>query len=282
MRPYQFAVLRYVHNAASAEFVNVGILLSDGNKLHFAASERYGRLSSFFVEGFDGVAYQEMVKALRKRVLRLQTELTEKNPRTFEPKATDLCFSDALEIVVRRDSSAFQWSEVMAGIHSNPQERLGKLMDQFVYRHEGTSRRRRDDADIWRTVKAELLQSAVLNRLERNVTLHGAHSTYTFKVGWMNGVRQVLEPISLDCVQAKEIVDRAIFWSGRLAELGRGGEDFKMAAVVAGPLSAGLERTFQDARAILEESPQMRRVVKVEEFSNFIPEIEGDLLNLDS
>ena len=55
-----------------------------------------------------------------------------------------------------------------------------------------------------------------------------------------------------------------------------------MTAVVASPLSPGLEKTFDDAMAILQESPRMRRVVKVEEFSSFVPEIESDLEQSDS
>ena len=58
MTRYQFALIRYVHDISSGEFVNVGAVLLDldNRRLYWHLSEKSSRLASFF-RPFDSVRY---------------------------------------------------------------------------------------------------------------------------------------------------------------------------------------------------------------------------------
>lgn len=105
--------------------------------------------------------------------------------------------------------------------------------------------------------------------------VRGKNYEHTFPVGWMNGKRQVLEAVSFDYLNAKEVLDKATQWSGRLFNLDA--EDFQMTSVVARPTSPELASAYEHAIAILRATPKMRAVVPEEEAALILDSIRRDL-----
>jgi hypothetical protein len=84
------------------------------------------------------------------------------------------------------------------------------------------------------------------------------------------------EPISFNYTKGAELVEKAYAQSGRLPDLGRS-LDFRMTGVVAPPQDETLLEKYNEALAILRESPKVRSFVPENEFDRFVPEIERDL-----
>ena len=103
-----------------------------------------------------------------------------------------------------------------------------------------------------------------------------ANYDYSFKMGWNNGMLQVLEPISLDLRRPSEIVDRANTWSGRLFTLSKN-NTFGFTAVLAPPKRHSEMKAFSQGFAILKDARSIRRVITEDEVNDYMSEIEEDL-----
>lgn len=268
MRQYQYLILRYVQNVSTEEFVNIGILmwLPEERRFLHQISEKYSRLSSFFAD-FDGNGYRKMVRHLNSKLRAMGTQSLEQ-VRTIDELA---------DAVFPRDPSCFQWSSAMAGVATNPEQRLDKIYRSIIERHFNKQERvRRDETHIYQDLVRRLQNRSLAERLQQNVSVEGQHFNYTFKLGWQNGTPQFLEPISFDYTKGAELVDKAYSWSGRLSDLGKG-LNFKMTGIVAPPQDPNLLEKYEEALEILRESPAVRSIVPESEFDSFVPEIERDL-----
>jgi hypothetical protein len=268
MKPYQFATLRYIHNVGAAEFVNVGVVMwcpADGRFL-YELNDRYGRLSGFFKSGFDGASFRSGLRLLRSKLERLASQ---HSGQTLFDRDKEL--QAYLDWVLPEDSSCFQWSEVMAGIASDLNGRLNQLFAELVERHEARgARQRRDEMEVW-------TGQGLLARIDTQVEVKAPSFSYQFRAGWMNGVQQVLEPISLDYLAKSEVIDKANSWCGRLLNLSKSEHAFQFTAVVSKPDRPELQATFEQALRMLREAPQVRRILQEEEVPEFLPLIEKDL-----
>lgn len=127
MKPYNFAVLRYVHSQFSGESVNVAVLfwLPEDHQLHFEVNERYGRLTKIFSD-FDGQLYRRLIRALKSQVEVVARRLAEMQGRFFQDSAAKID-ERILQELVPSESPSFQWSEIMGGAVENPAVRLAAL-----------------------------------------------------------------------------------------------------------------------------------------------------------
>jgi hypothetical protein len=270
MKSYHFAILRYVHNGSTEEFVNIGVVMwiPERSKLIFGVNERFGRLSGFFKD-LNGSSYREMVRNLKS---------------VSDEVATNELFQDTpenpLEIfnkIVREDASCFQWSRLMSGISTDPEERFNQLYEEFVTFHESfKSPQRRSESVIWKGVRQALKKRHLESRVQFNVKVEATDFDYLFKMGWNNGTRQVLEPISLAYRYPAEIVHKANTWSGRLFNLSKD-NDFGCTIVLAPPGEHVNMTIFNQGFAILKGASSIRKIITEDEVNDYMSEIEKDL-----
>lgn len=277
MRPYHFALLRFVPSAAAEEFVNVGVVLwsVDDRILHFRMSERSSRLSAFFRE-FDRGAYRQMALAMAARLNALRG--TERAPRMMMSHPESL--QEVMDRAAPRDESGFQWSEIGGGVAVDPERRVQQLYAELVERHEATGpRERRDEVAIWASVEDKLIRHDLIGSgaVARGVEFVAPNYSYRFKAAWKNGVAQFLEPISLDYLDAAGVIEKANTWSGRLFNLSAGDSPFQFTGVVSTPARTDLREPFDRAVKILREAPSVRRILHETELDEFIPEILHDI-----
>lgn len=274
MKPYQFVIIRYVHNLSTEEFVNIGILLWSPRErqMSYLVSERYSRLSNFF-EGFNGNHYRSMIRQLKSYLRSVQ-----RNERLLREVNT---IGDVAESAFSKGPSCFQWSEAMGGVAEDLPIRLRAIFANIVDRHyEKRNRVRRDESDIYRDMHRQLIHALrrgdLIEKLETDVKVEGEHFDHKFKIGWQNGTRQFLEPISFDYTQGVDLIEKAYVWSGRLQDLSKHA-NFRMTGVVAPPTNEHLLRYYGEAIKILQESPNIRTIVEEDEFDTFLPEIKDEL-----
>lgn len=274
MKPYQFAILRYVHDVSTHEFVNIGVVTwtPKTNKFAFKVNEHYRRLSKFF-PGFDGGNYHALVRNLigcfESVAIGLENhELFESEPKTIH---------ELLPRILPFDNSCFQWSQVMSGISEDPEKRLEQLFGDFVGRNDPElPRERQDEGSIWRRVFERTSYHGLASKIERDVRIATARYFWDFKMGWKNGIPQVLEPVSLDLTDSDRIKEKSNSWVGRLQTLGKSNA-FKMTAVVSAPRDLALLSAFEDSCAILGDSPSIRRVISEKELDDFLIEVKAEI-----
>lgn len=273
MRPYTFAVLRYVHDVSSQEFVNVGLAMWDHTRkvLRFRVNERYGRVARFFPD-FDGNTYRQLARHLsshvEQRIERLaQPDLFETTPESLEK---------VLAALLPEDSSCFQWSAPMSGIADDPQARFEALLQEFVFRLEGApARERRDELAIWQHLADEVQRRDLWPRIRRAVRIATDQYDYSFRIGWQNGQLNVAEPISFDLTRPQDILEKANTWAGRLFTLSRG-NDFKFTAIVAPPRDRSSLESFEKCYRILKNAPTVHRIVPEEDLGDFVAEVQAE------
>ncbi len=288
MTGYEFCIVRYVHSVATQEFVNVGVILwvPTEQRLFFRVSERYARLSSFF-SGFDGPSYRQTVRALARSVQQMAEEINGQGhgrlidgPQNAEgrpPDGENDIFAMLLKTILPTDASIFQLSPIRGGLADEPARRLDQLAEEFVERFEMLGpRERKDEAEIVTKIETTLRFRGLLPRLETGVEMTGPEYSYRFKFGWMNGARQVMEPISFDYIHASDVIEKANNWSGKLLNLSNG-QQFSMTGVVSAPSRRDLVPAFERAVRILQAAPNVRRVVQEDQFDEFANDIERDL-----
>ena len=277
MKSYHFRILRYVHDVSTEEFVNIGVVMwmPEYSQLIFRLNTRFGRLSRFFTN-FDGDGYYQMVHNLQHAFGEIAINLQQLNLLKANPKSTSEIFNE----LVREDDSCFQWSPLMYGVTANPREQLGELFEEFVTFHEPPGRRRlprpRNERMIWKTVHQALKAHHLESHVELGFTMKSTSYEHSFRLGWNNGIRQVLEPISLGLRKPEQIIDKAHIWSGRLLNLSTDNE-FGCTAVLA-PWDEYVDRTaFNRGLEILKDAPSMREVITENDVNDYMFEIENDL-----
>lgn len=272
-RQYQFALLRYVHNQAAAEFLNVGVVLwvPDTHVLRFQFNQHYGRASSFF-DGFDGSTYRKAISGLTGQFSTFSAVLARgEETSLFTPAASNLV--DVLRKLLPSDSSAFQWSHVMSGIAVEPEARLDGIYQEFVARHDQrTKSERRVEAAIWSDVEHSLrsLKFVSEGKVKFDVTVKSRNLEHQFHAGWKNGVTQLLEPIAFDYSDPADVIEKAVKWHGRLTLLAEG-LDFRLTAVVSAPRDAAGRKAFTQAQSILRDTDLVREIVPEQEFARVVP-----------
>ena len=281
MTSYHFAILRYVHDVSTEEFVNIGVAMwiPDRAKLLFRVNERFDRLSGFFKD-VDVSSYGNMVHNLKSAA---------DFKWASDDISTDYLFKNTanhpLEIfheLVREDGSCFQWSRLMSGISEDAQKRFEELFEEFVTFHESSPTQRRQNANrprkerqIWKQVRGALKAHHLDRRVEYGVKIAAPNYDYLFQMGWNNGIRQVLEPISFALKTPAGIVDKANIWSGRLFHLSKS-NDFGLTAVIAQPDDDNME-AFNDGWEILKGARSIREIITEDGIDDYISEIEKDL-----
>lgn len=277
MKSYRCRILRYVHDASKGEFVNIGVVMwiPEHSRLIFRLNEQYRRISGFF-KNFHGISYSQMLRNLQRSFKKVASDLQKPHVTRDTPTNTFEVFN----LLVREGSSTFQWSQVISGISTNPEDRLDRLFEEFVTFHESLGYRRspqlRNERMIWKTVHQALKAHHLESHVELGFTMKSTSYEHSFRMGWNNGIRQVLEPISLGLRKPEQIIDKAHIWSGRLLNLSTGNE-FGCTAVLA-PWDKHVDRTaFNRGIEILKDAPSMRKVITENDVSDYMSEIENDL-----
>lgn len=135
MQTYSYQVLRYIHDRATGEFVNVGIIIAFPEQhtltLHAKFTPRFQRLSAFFgPHEVDGKGITQLLKKLENRVQDWNN-------------AQKLTHADSLgaitEQLLRPDTSSLVFSEVATALAADAESSLNYLYDRFVSRYMAES-----------------------------------------------------------------------------------------------------------------------------------------------
>ncbi len=255
---YTYTVLRYMHDIASGECLNVGVALlaPDLGYVNVMCRTGFARLRDVFPT-LDGEAFRANMRHVTHSFERFQQELRNQLPLRGNQGGV-LGYAHA---VLGPDDSSLQWSSMGAGVTSDAEATLDHLYRRFVLANErqGTVHRRQEE-DIWRNFSRELQQRQVLKHFIPK-TIAVRDDQIEFKHAWKNGEWHCLAPVSFDLASAESIREKAHKWLGQLTSVASSTDVFKLYFLTAEPSQAELRPAYEKALSILTKSQTKTEVV---------------------
>jgi hypothetical protein len=264
MQPYEYVVLKYVHDPVANESLNIGVLLLslDENMRFFQGrfEQRYRRLSEVFSR-FDGEHFRRFVSRLQRQVDLLSDRLNDHQLFSGQPPTLNQLMTE----LIPDAGMSFRFEKILSGIADDPAEELNHQFFRFVtsqYEWEQVSNR--NDEEVWNTFKAPLKALRVLDRLVEK-TFTADEFEYTFPRAFKNGKWHVLESVSFDYVRAEQVKQKATNYLGIATALSRNPEMGKMYLLLGKPTRVAHLKQYERAKRLLSDHLQVDHVLVEEE-----------------
>lgn len=263
---YQYAVLRYVHDPVTQEFINIGIVLfaADGPLVGCLLNRSYSRLSDVFQQ-VNGTQIRAQLNAIERRVDQLQHTWRDGN---WLDRPTDI--QGLTTLLLPPDDSSFVFGGVGVGLAEDLDVELRRLYERLVVRYSDREEpASRDDAEVWQVYQKELSQREVTAHLGP-VTIRTETFSLDFQHAWKNERWHPLEPVSLDLVQEASISNKASRWIGHTLALKEANELGKIYILLGAPREDRLRRTYENAVANMRKlMPPNAEIVREEHAAEF-------------
>lgn len=252
---YTYAVLRYVHDVTTGEFVNVGVAMHAPARRFVDARCRtsYARFRNMFPT-LDGDAFRSTMRAIQGRFDDLHEEASDDLWHQSAKSILEFAHS-----VLPKDDSSLQWSPMGSGLATEPAAALDQLYERLVEHYdEKHITKRRDDEDVWNRFSRELQQRQLLKHFAPK-TISVKDDSIDFKKAWKNGEWHCLAPVSFDLASPERIRYKAHMWLGQLTSLSKAPEcePFRVYFLVGRPAEPELASAFESALSILLKSPAL-------------------------
>ena len=250
---YTYAILRYVHDVTTGEFVNVGVALYAPERRFVDARccLSYARLRTMFPT-LDGDAFRAVTRAVQGRFDDLGEEV--KSDLWHGSAKTVMEFAHA---VLPADDSSLQWSPMGSGVTIDPAITLDTLYQRLVEHYDDKQIvRRRDDDDVWSRFSRELQHRQLLKHFTPK-TIAVKDDALEFKKAWKNSIWHCLAPVSFDLTSAERIRHKAHTWLGQITSIQAASdcEPFRVYFLVGQPVEPQLQEAFGSAMSILHKAP---------------------------
>jgi hypothetical protein len=271
---FTYTVLRYVHDIATGEFVNMGVALYAPEAKYVSAicNPRYGRLSKMFLD-VNGENLRSLMHYIQARFEECAIKLKNELALESEPK-------NVMEIaagILPRDDSSLQWSEPNGGTTEDPGATLEQLYVRLVEKYEQRAQLpSRSDDDVWKHYRKELETKQVLARLQTKRIIAQDYD-YEFEHAWKNGEWNLFEPVSMDLLDADTILDKANRWLGRATNLKDSREEFRLWMLLGEPRIEKLRTAYGKALNILHKMPVKKEFVTEPEAQKFSRELAQEM-----
>jgi hypothetical protein len=247
--PYSFCILRYVHDMAGEEFVNIGVvvLAPEVGFLGARCTQHYRRAARLFGH-IDGAAFRRLAEFVERETNKLGRSLKDRLP------LLDKGIENVMAKILPPDASAIRFSEAGAGLTKDPARTLAELYERFVGRYERGEREKRTEEDVWRTFQKPLARQDVVQYLTPRKVV-APNYEYEFKHAWKNGAWHALEPVSFDLVDEQNVLEKASRWLGRMSSLKDATEPVVLHVLMGAPSDEDLQGAFERAQNLLREMP---------------------------
>lgn len=128
---YSYAALRYVHDVATAEFVNVGVAVhcEENDFFKVKLSNSTSRVSKLF-PNLGTQNFRNLLKVIEKKFTEISSD--DDNLPLFKSNTN---LETILSSVTPKDDSALVWSNVSFGLTVNLQKTLDDLFSRYVMQY---------------------------------------------------------------------------------------------------------------------------------------------------
>ncbi len=254
---YTYTLLRYVHDVASGEFANVGVVLfAPGAR--YAGSicrDTYGRISKMFPDmNRDG--FKSLMGYIESRIDAIGERL--RGELSLDQMPADA--GGLARLVLPHDDSSLQWAPVGGGLCDDPAQKLEELFLRYVTRYdEKTAQKTRTDDEVWSRFKRALDEQHVTSRLQPK-KISVADDEVEFSRAYKNDQWHCIEAVSLDLALSDSIKHKAHQWLGQITSV-KNAERFRVYFLVGAPQTPGLGESYRNALKILGKVPVDHEIV---------------------
>jgi hypothetical protein len=270
---YSFSILRFIYDAVTLEFVNVGIVVYSPTtkQLQAKCTNHYSRISNLF-ENFDGLRFRQTVRYIQDEINEIALQIPVS--LQFSPPSA---LSDILNSVLPIDDSSFQFASGGAGTTDDFATLVDHLFVRYV-EHYGVARKvaQRNDEDVWRSFRPSLDRKNITAHLVPKRIISKDYE-YEFAHSWKNGTWHVYEPVSFDLLDSNAMLDKANRWIGRAISLGDSIEPFKPYFLLGTPSDSRLESAFRKSENLLHKIPIPHEFVRESEAEEFAKELAAEI-----
>ena len=264
--PFQYAILRYVHDSVTGEFLNSGLAMYSKEHHFFRVLllTKYKRVTDTFPDA-DGDFYRRYIVRLQRKFDRIAEEINNGQSSFIQSRPDRI--EDLLASVLPRDDSSIQFSSPSGGmtleIETTFNELYGRLIEAHLPRDEKLTR---DDNAVWHVYNKPLRGQNATRYLVPKV-IRTPKNDLEFEHAWKNGRWNILQPLSLDLSSPNYIERKATLWLGRNILLPQS-QEFEMIYYLLGKPKkedAKLLRAYGRAKDILVTNHAGDRVELIEE-----------------
>lgn len=213
---FQYAILKYIHDPTTEEFLNVGLVVYSKDFSFFRVQllTKYKRITQTF-PGADGEFYRRYIIHLQRRFIKVSDNISEKTQHAMFKELPENLNDILIKILPPNDSS-IQFSAPNGGLASDLdltfENLYSRLIEYYIPDQERTTR---VDEDIWKPYNRLLKQKKVLSYL-RPTIINTPHDNIEFQHAWKNGRWKMLQPVSFDLAYPTNIKKKAKTWLGNL------------------------------------------------------------------
>lgn len=247
-KQYQFAVLRYVHDTVTGEFINVGLCVfsKEGAFGGIKCRHTYKRITS----AFPNVNGERLKSLLRHIESIFESYHSPNGGFIFQDNLEDILYS-----ILPKDDSSLQWSFGGSGISLNLEEALESLYYQYVEKYDSKNlKSKKSDEDVWRAFKKDLISFDLVRELQpRKISTSDDEIMFNYTL--QNGALHCLEPLTFDLATSENIKEKARNWLGKVTSLASSKENFEVYYMLGRPADDELMPAFNDALKILKKAP---------------------------
>ncbi len=250
---YSYSVLRYVHDVATEEFINVGVAVfcPDNNDFFKVICRKTtGRVADVF-PNLNKKAFRSLMKAVTERFQAVSDQL--EGLVFFEEKNKTL--SGLLCSAMPEDDSSLVWGDVASGLTMDPEKTTRDLFERYVMSYEPkVVREKRTDDEIWRHFKKEL-EDRQIDAFFQEKVIEGKVDEVKFKQAWKNGEWHCVETLSFDLSVEENLKEKARSFLGHIISVADSLEKFKLYLILAKPSDSSLDFAFENVLKILQKLP---------------------------
>ncbi len=281
--PFQFAVLRYIHDSFTGEFLNVGVAFYCQSPAFFKVRllQKYGRITNAFPLA-NGEFYRRYISSLQTKFDKLAEKVNSKQT-AFEEWLPDR-IEELLSQVLPPDDSSIQFGEAQDGMTNDLETTSDDIYKRLVEAHLPIEENQsRSDLDIWSVFSKTLREQNVIRYL-RPTIIHADSQDIEFEHAWKNGRWKALQPLSFDLIHPGNIDKKAWQYFGRNVILQKSKELTILYYLLGKPRrdDAAVLKHYAKAKDLLGSSEHSKKIKLIEEdeaedFARDIaPKIEAD------
>lgn len=230
MKKYQYQIIRYLHDRATGEFINVGVIVysAEYQYLNCKIISKYGRITSFF-PGADGRAILKALRYFEKEIIRAKQLFSE-----LLPVPEDL--AELTRKILPDDDSSLTLTEVKKGIDLDFNKSLTDLYHLLVTKWQNeTDESATSDADVWKKKYKKYFDEYGITAKLTEHEVETKYDSFQFDKAWKNEIWHCYMPVSFDLQNVENIRSKVYKWAGKLAELATASENIDVTLLTSVP-----------------------------------------------
>lgn len=258
--PYTYCLVKYLHDPAAGEMLNVGVLLCAPSISFIDARFNlfYERLSNAFA-GFDGDHYREIITSIQFSVDKLRT--WNLAPTLFVMDSEIQSVDEVIKKIMPDRGLGIQFGPMLAGLADNPNDELDHIFEQAVIdQYPKQTGESRTDDDVWAVYRRPLLAKEIDRYLQPKKLTSDEGFDFKFEHAFKNEKWHVLKPVNLNYAQSAHIQTKATKILGEATALSGNSELSTYYLLLGEPRNENHKAAYIKAKNLLNKIPVKKEI----------------------